>query len=66
LNAPAPCPADRVVADDPEPSRSLDLFARSIRLRWELPGDVGAILSDAAMGDPTNRAENRTRLHDVA
>ena len=39
------------------PDGSLDLFARSIRLRWELAGDIVAILGDAAMADPTLREE---------
>lgn len=36
-------------------SRSLDLFARSIRQRWELAGDVVAIHRDASMSDPSVR-----------
>lgn len=39
------------------PSRALDLFARSIRLRWELAGDIVAIHHDAAMSDPSVRPE---------
>jgi AcrR family transcriptional regulator len=37
--------------------RSLDLFARSIRQRWELAGDIVAIHRDASMSDPSVRAE---------
>lgn len=36
-------------------SRRLDLFARSIRQRWELAGDVIAIHHDASMSDPSVR-----------
>ncbi|HEX7400120.1 MAG TPA: helix-turn-helix domain-containing protein [Candidatus Limnocylindrales bacterium] len=35
----------------------LDLFARSIRYRWELAGDVVAINRDASMSDPSIRPE---------
>jgi AcrR family transcriptional regulator len=35
----------------------LDLFARSIRHRWELAGDVVAINRDASMSDPSIRPE---------
>ena len=33
----------------------LDLFARSIRCRWELAGDIVAINRDASMSDPSVR-----------
>ena len=36
--------------------RRLDLFARSIRQRWELAGDIVAIARDAAASDPAARA----------
>jgi AcrR family transcriptional regulator len=38
-------------------ARRLDLFARSIRHRWELAGDVVAINRDASMSDPSIRPE---------
>lgn len=38
-------------------ARRLDLFARSIRHRWELAGDIVAINRDAAMSDPSVRPE---------
>jgi AcrR family transcriptional regulator len=38
-------------------ARRLDLFARSIRLRWELAGDIVAINGDASMSDPSVRPE---------
>ena len=39
------------------PSGSLDQFARSVRLRWELAGDIVTILGDAATADPGVRRE---------
>lgn len=39
------------------PSRALDLFARSIRLRWETGQDIVAIHKEAALADSTIRAE---------
>ena len=36
---------------------ALDRFARSIRLRWELAGDIVTILGDAATADPAIRRE---------
>lgn len=36
---------------------TLDLFARSIRHRWELAGDIVAINRDASMADPSVRPE---------
>jgi AcrR family transcriptional regulator len=44
------------------PGRSLDLFARSIRSRWEIAGDIVSILGDAAAADPTLRAEVEAAL----
>ena len=41
---------------EPSASRSLELFARSIRRRWELSGDVVAIHRDAGTADPEVRA----------
>lgn len=38
------------------PARSVELFARSIRRRWELSGDVVVILRDAGTADPEVRA----------
>ncbi|MDR3545262.1 MAG: TetR/AcrR family transcriptional regulator [Candidatus Limnocylindrales bacterium] len=49
--------------------RRLDLFARSIRLRWELAGDVVAIHRDASTADPSLRpavqAVGRTRRNGI-
>jgi AcrR family transcriptional regulator len=42
--------------DEPSAPRRLDLFARSIRRRWELSGDVVAIHRDAGTADPEVRA----------
>ena len=39
------------------PGESVDLFARSIRLRWELAGDIVAVLDDAARADAGLRPE---------
>jgi AcrR family transcriptional regulator len=39
------------------PPRALDLFARSIRLRWEAGQDIVAIHVEAASTDPTIRGE---------
>jgi AcrR family transcriptional regulator len=39
------------------PPRALDLFAHSIRLRWETGHDIVAIHIEAASTDPTTRAE---------
>jgi AcrR family transcriptional regulator len=39
------------------PGRALELFARSIRLRWELAGDVVAVDRDASLSDPALRPE---------
>lgn len=44
-------------SDAVDPAGSLDLFAHSIRLRWEMAGDIVAILDDAAMVDPAIRQE---------
>ena len=41
---------------EPSAARRLALFARSIRLRWELAGDIVAINEDAAMADAAIRA----------
>jgi AcrR family transcriptional regulator len=41
---------------EPSDRRRLELFARSIRRRWELSGDVVAIHRDAATADPEVRA----------
>jgi TetR/AcrR family transcriptional regulator, regulator of cefoperazone and chloramphenicol sensitivity len=41
---------------DPSVTRRVALFARSIRLRWELAGDVVAIHRDAAAAEPSVRA----------
>ncbi|MEW6223008.1 MAG: TetR family transcriptional regulator [Chloroflexota bacterium] len=41
---------------EPSAERRLALFARSIRLRWELTGDIVAINEDAAMADAAIRA----------
>lgn len=41
---------------EPSTSRRLELFARSIRRRWELSGDVVAIHRDAGTADPEIRA----------
>ncbi len=41
----------------PTPSQALDLFARSIRLRWETGQDIVAIHVEAASTDPAIRAE---------
>ena len=49
--------------------RRLDLFAHSIRLRWELAGDVVAIHRDASTADPSVRPEveavGRTRRNGI-
>ena len=49
--------------------RRLDLFARSIRLRWQLAGDVVAIHRDASTADPSLRpavqAVGRTRRNGI-
>ena len=49
--------------------RRLGLFARSIRLRWELAGDVVAIHRDASTADPSLRPEveavGRTRRNGI-
>ena len=42
---------------EPRADRTLDLFARSIRRRWEYGADVVAIHRDAATADHTVRAE---------
>ena len=39
------------------PAGRLGLFARSIRRRWEIAGDVVAINHDASMSDPSIRPE---------
>jgi AcrR family transcriptional regulator len=41
---------------EPSAAGRLALFARSIRLRWELAGDIVAINEDAAMADADIRA----------
>lgn len=41
---------------EPSPRRRLALFARSIRRRWELSGDIVAIHRDAGTADPAIRA----------
>lgn len=41
----------------PRGERTLDLFARSIRMRWEHGRDIVAIHEDAASTDPTLRLE---------
>ena len=43
------------MGDEAIPGR-LELFARSIRQRWELAGDIVAITRDAATNDPAARA----------
>lgn len=42
--------------DEPSASRRLELFAESIRQRWELSGDIVAIHRDAGTADPEIRA----------
>ena len=42
---------------DPDPHRALQLFARSIRIRWQHGHDVVAIHEQAAATDPTIRDE---------
>jgi AcrR family transcriptional regulator len=42
---------------EPRPDRKLELFARSIRRRWEYGADVVAIHRDAATADRAVRAE---------
>lgn len=49
--------AFRDAMGEPSAARKLDLFARSIRLRWELAGDVAAINRDASMSDASVRPE---------
>ncbi len=39
----------------PSPTRRIELFAHSIRRRWELAGDIVAIHRDAATTDPAVR-----------
>ena len=46
----------------PSAPRGLDLFARSIRQRWELAGDIVAIHRDASMSDPSVRPEADSAL----
>ncbi len=46
----------------PDAARTLELFARSIRLRWEHGRDIVAIHEDGASVDPTLRAEVETVL----
>lgn len=41
---------------EPSPARCLELFAQSIRRRWELSGDVVVILRDAGTADVEVRA----------
>jgi AcrR family transcriptional regulator len=41
---------------EPSAPRRIELFARSIRRRWELSGDVVAIQRDAGTADPEIRA----------
>ena len=41
---------------EPSPRRRLALFARSVRLRWELAGDIVVIHRDAGTADPQIRA----------
>jgi AcrR family transcriptional regulator len=52
------------------PARALALFARSIRLRWELAGDVVAVDRDASLSDAALRPEVeavlRIRRHGIA
>lgn len=48
--------------DQATPGASLDLFARSIRLRWELAGDIVTILGDAATADAAIREEVEVAL----
>ena len=43
--------------DGQGPQQRVELFARSIRWRWEFGHDVVAILDDAASNDPTLRIE---------
>jgi AcrR family transcriptional regulator len=45
----------REATEQPSPVRCLELFARSIRRRWELAGDIVAIHRDAATTDPAVR-----------
>lgn len=49
--------AFRDAMGEPSAARKLDLFARSIRLRWELAGDIVAIHRDASTSDPLVRPE---------
>jgi AcrR family transcriptional regulator len=42
--------------EEPDPRRKLELFARSIRERWERSGDVVSIHRDAATADTVVRA----------
>ncbi len=47
--------AGRAMAE-PDPGRTLDLFAASIRQRWERVGDIVEIHAQAAATDPSARA----------
>jgi AcrR family transcriptional regulator len=47
----------RAAVAEPDPSRALGRFARSIRLRWEKGHDIVTIHTEAASVDPAIRAD---------
>jgi AcrR family transcriptional regulator len=57
VNDPAADAAFGAAVAETSPSRALELFARSIRLRWETGHDLVAIHADAASADPMIRDE---------
>ncbi|MEX2547834.1 MAG: helix-turn-helix domain-containing protein [Chloroflexota bacterium] len=54
---PAADAAFRAALDASSPPAALDLFARSVRLRWETGHDIVAIHLEAGSTDPTIRVE---------
>jgi len=55
VNLPEADAAGRAAAGEPTPERRLAGFAHSIRLRWELAGDIVRVNQDAVRVDPSLR-----------
>lgn len=52
----------RAALAEPDPSRAVRRFARSIRLRWEAGHDIVTMHSEAASADPAIRADRAALL----